>query len=187
MDTRETNANAPESGLNDDIPEEVAQHDAVYLLRTTQQHHVQLSAMADQKAGFLIGGSIVLLGLVLGQLGGEQSLGLLAAGLTALVTLSLAIFAVMPRFSGKTQGPGAAPNTLFFGVFAHIDEEDWIEDHLEMLSDAARVRRAMLRDIHQMGSDLYSTKFRYLSYAFRVAFVGFAISFAVALIEFIVT
>lgn len=182
---RQTEGDTPDRGPHEDIPEEVAQHDAVYLLRTTQQHHVHLSAMADQKAGFLIGGSIVLLGLVLGQLGGEQSLGLLAAGFTALVTLSLAIFAVMPRFSGKTHEPGATPNTLFFGVFAHINEEEWIEEHLELLNDATRVRRAMLRDIHQMGSDLYWKKFRYLSYAFQVAFVGFAISFAVALIEFI--
>lgn len=185
MRQTEEEALAPET--DSEIPEEVAQHDAVYLLRTTQQHHVHLSAMADQKAGFLIGGSIVLLGLVLGQLGGGQSLGLLAAGFTALVTLSLAIFAVMPRFSGKTREPGANPNTLFFGVFAHINEEDWIEDHLQMLNDAKSVRRAMLRDIHQMGSDLYRTKFRYLSYAFKVAFVGFALSFAVALIEFIVS
>jgi hypothetical protein len=185
MGMRQTEREARDREIRNEIPEEVAQHDAVYLLRTTQQHHVQLSAMADQKAGFLIGGSIVLLGLVLGQLGGEQSLGLLAAGFTALVTLSLAIFAVMPRFSGKTLEPGTTPNTLFFGVFAHINEEEWIDRHLEMLNDATSVRRAMLRDIHQMGSDLYRTKFRYLSYAFRVAFVGFAFSFAVALIEFI--
>lgn len=184
---RQTERETRTPETDSEIPAEVAQHDAVYLLRTTQQHHVQLSAMADQKAGFLIGGSIVLLGLVLGQLGGEQSLGLLAAGFTALVTLSLAIFAVMPRFSGKPREPGATPNTLFFGVFAHINEEEWIEEHLEMLNDSTSVRRAMLRDIHQMGSDLYRTKFRYLSYAFRVAFAGFALSFAVALVEFIVS
>ncbi len=165
---------------------EISRRDSVFLLRTTQQHHVQLSAMADQKAGFLIGGSIVLLGLVLGQLEGSRSLGLLAAGLTALVTLSLAIYAVMPRFSGRTPSPTTSPNTLFFGVFARIDEDRWIEDHLELLKDDEEVRRAMLRDIHQLGTDLYRTKFRYLSYAFRVAFFGFALSFAVALIEFIV-
>ncbi len=167
-------------------PSELTRRDSVFLLRTTQQHHVQLSAMADQKAGFLIGGSIVLLGLVLGQLEGSRSLGLLAAGLTALVTLSLAIYAVMPRFSGRTPSPTTSPNTLFFGVFARIDEDTWIEDHLEMLEDDVEVRRAMLRDIHQLGTDLYRTKFRYLSYAFRVAFIGFALSFAVALIEFLV-
>lgn len=167
-------------------PSELTKRDSVFLLRTTQQHHVQLSAMADQKAGFLIGGSIVLLGLVLGQLNGSRSLGLVAAGLTALVTLSLAIFAVMPRFSGRTPTPTTSPNTLFFGVFARIDEDKWIEDHLEMLEDDIEVRRAMLRDIHQLGTDLYKTKFRYLSYAFRVAFFGFAFSFALALVEFII-
>ena len=142
--------------------------------------------MADQKAGFLIGGSIVLLGLVLGQLDDNVSLGLLAAGLTALATLSLAIYAVMPRFSGTTNKPRSSPNTLFFGVFARLDEDRWIDEHLELLDDPQEVRRAMLRDIHQMGSDLYRTKFRFLSYAFRVAFIGFALSFAVALIEFVV-
>lgn len=177
---------APEHSSVASEASEIARRDSVYLLRTTQQHHVQLSAMADQKAGFLIGGSIVLLGLVLGQLGDSDSLGLLAAGFTALVTLSLAIFAVMPRFKATSPKPTDSPNTLFFGVFAMIDEEVWIEDHVRLLNHSEEVRRAMLRDIHQLGSDLYRTKFRYLSYAFRVAFIGFALSFAIALIEFIV-
>lgn len=177
--SRQDLAETPEADL-------LARRDSVFLLRTTQQHHVQLSAMADQKAGFLIGGSIVLLGLVLGQLDGSNSLGLLAAGFTALVTLSMAIFAVMPRFSARPPKAEDSPNTLFFGVFAKIDEETWIEDHLEMLNHSEEVRRAMLKDIHQMGSDLYRTKFRYLSYAFRVAFVGFAFSFFLALVEFII-
>ncbi len=160
--------------------------EVAFLLRNTQQHHVSLSGMADQKSGFLIGGSIVLLGLVLGQLGTTRSYGLLAAGLTALVTLALAILAVIPRFHPGTKVGSGNPNTLFFGVFANIDEKTWIDAHMDLLEDSAKMRRAMLRDIHQMGTSLYRRKYRYLAYAFRVAFIGYGLSFGVALVEFVI-
>ncbi len=38
----------------------------INMLRSTQQHHVMLSSMADQKASFLIGASVVTTSLVLG-------------------------------------------------------------------------------------------------------------------------
>jgi len=41
--------------------------EAVTLLRTTQQHHVQLSMMADQKANMLIGATFVVFTLAIGQ------------------------------------------------------------------------------------------------------------------------
>ena len=58
--------------------------DSMLMLRTAHQHHVHLSAMADQKAGFLIGGSVVLLGLVVGALDDSPSLGIIMVGATAL-------------------------------------------------------------------------------------------------------
>lgn len=153
------------------------------MLRTVQQHHVQLSAMADQKASFLIGGSIVLLGIVVGQLQGSSSIALAVAGVTALVTLVLAIFAVMPRFTGIPPSTARSTNVFFFGVFAHIDEEEFIESQLGVFTDSEDIQRALLRDIHQLGTALYKTKYRLLSYAFKVALVGLTVSFLVALAE----
>jgi len=167
--------------------EEASSHqsaEAIGLLRTTQQHHVHLSAMADQKAGFLVGSSVVLLGLVIGNLETSDSIALVMVGLTALCALVLSIIAVIPRYHGAPI-PGASPNTLFFGVFAHIDEDEFIKTHLDLLHDNEQVRTAMLRDIHQMGTALNNKKFRYLSYAFRVALWGMVGSFAVAVIEFV--
>ena len=159
--------------------------EAIGLLRTAQQHHVHLSAMADQKAGFLVGSSVVLLGLVIGNLETSSSFALVMVGLTALASLVLSIIAVIPRYT-TSPIPGAQPNTLFFGVFAHMDEDEFIDTHLELLHDNENVRRAMLRDIHQMGTALNNKKFRYLSYAFSVALWGMVVSFGIAVIEFIV-
>lgn len=160
--------------------------EVIALLRTTQQHHVHLSAMADQKAGFLIGSAVVLLGLVIGNLETSSSVSLVMVGLTALAALVLAIVAVMPRYyTSPTEN--SRPNTLFFGVFAHIDEDEFIDHHLELFKDNEEVRRAMLRDIHQLGSALNAKKFRYLGYAFQVALWGMVASFAAAVIEVIVS
>ena len=41
---------------------------AIYLLRTTQQNHVSLSMMADQKASILIGAAFVLLTILFANL-----------------------------------------------------------------------------------------------------------------------
>ena len=158
--------------------------EAVTLLRTVQQHHVQLSAMADQKAGFLIGGSVVLLGLVLGQLD-EPSVALVIAGSTAITTLALSIIAVMPRFYTEPIGH-ARPNLMFFGVFSHIPEDDFIDQAMELLDTEDGTRRAFLRDIHQMGVGLNATKFRYLAYAFRIALGGMAAAFVAGFFELVV-
>ena len=46
-----TEENSPE--------EKEDQHDIIYAVRTAQQHQVQLSLMADQKANILIGFSLI--------------------------------------------------------------------------------------------------------------------------------
>ena len=160
-------------------------HEVIALLRTTQQHHVHLSAMADQKAGFLIGSAVVLIGLVIGNLEDSSSLALILVGLTALASLVFAIIAVMPRYY-TSPSSDSRPNTLFFGVFSQMHEDEFIDHHLELFRDNEEVRRAMLRDIHQLGSALNAKKFRYLGYAFRVALWGMIASFAVAVIEAVV-
>lgn len=164
-------------------PEAMYVAESVALLRTVQQHHVQLSAMADQKAGFLIGGSVVLLGLVLGQISDGGSVALLAAGTTAILTLALSIVAVIPRFY-RAATEHERPNLMFFGVFAQLEEDEFIDQVLELTATPGGVRRAFLRDIHQMGKGLNATKFRYLAYAFRVALGGMALAFIAAIVEY---
>ena len=160
--------------------------DSMLMLRTAHQHHVHLSAMADQKAGFLIGGSVVLLGLVVGALDDSPSLGIIMVGATALGSLILSIIAVIPRYFTSPTDEWE-PNRLFFGVFSHMEEDEFIDYHMEVSRDSEAVHRAMRRDIHQMGTALNATKFRYLGWAFRVALWGMGASFVVALIEALVS
>src|SRR5437762_14176350 len=91
------------------------------LLRTVQQHHVQLSVMADTKASILITISSIVLTIALSR-SNEPNLrpALLTIAATSLVSLLLAIIAVLPTFSEPRRGSNRTRNILFFGHFASM-------------------------------------------------------------------
>lgn len=150
--------------------------DAVYALRTTQQHHVQLSLMADHKANMLIGATFIVFTLAIGQSQtGNMSLPLLILAIAAFASAGLAAIAVMPSFAPRKGGP---TNLLFFGGFSTLSEEEFV-DHLlnEEFQTQESVYRAMLRDIYQMGTLLGRKKYRFLGWAYRVFLIGLTLTF----------
>lgn len=154
----------------------------IYALRTTQQHHVQLSIMADNKANMLIGATFVVFTLAIGQSkAGDFSMSLLILAVTAFASAGLAAFAVMPAIKPRA---GDKPNLLFFSAFSNLSEEEYIDKLLnkECVSSEATYH-AMLRDIHQMGRVLERKKYRYLGWAYRVFMAGLTLSFIIYLFE----
>lgn len=155
---------------------------AVYALRTTQQHHVQLSMMADHKANMLIGAAFVVFTLAIGQSAtGQPSLPLIILAVSACTAGGLAAFAVMPSIHGRK---GTPSNWLFFGNFSTVEEERFLDHMLNSeFRDTESTFRAMLRDIHQMGNVLATKKYRYLGYAYRVFLAGISLSVLTYLAE----
>lgn len=150
--------------------------DAVYALRTTQQHHVQLSMMADHKANMLIGATFIVFTLAIGQSRtGDLSIPLMILAVAAFASAGLAAIAVMPSFTPRKGGP---TNLLFFGGFSDLSEEEFI-DHLlnKEFESQESVYRAMLRDIYQMGIILGRKKYRFLGWAYRVFLFGLTLTF----------
>lgn len=158
-------------------PDEVIQ-----LLRTTQQHHVQLSLMADHKANMLIGATFVVFTLAIGQSHASSfSLPLLILAISAFCAAGLAAIAVMPATKIRA---GANPNMLFFGAFSKISEDEFKDRLLtENFVDQETVYRTMLRDIYQMGLVLERKKYRYLGFAYRVFLLGLSMTFVTYLAE----
>ena len=148
---------------------------AIHLLRTTQQHHVQLSLMADQKANMLIGATFVVFTLAIGQSRlGEFSIPLLVLAISSFASAALAAMAVMPSTVPKSTNN---PNWLFFGAFSQIDEEEFTTKIMDGLDNPDIIFRTMIRDIYQMGCILNDKKYRYLGWAYRVFLVGLTLTF----------
>jgi hypothetical protein len=142
-------------------------HGAIYMLRTVQQHHAHLSALADQKAGIIIAANSILFSLALTRNLQQVDWAALLLMAGSAITVLFALLVVAP-FSAFRKSPAAGTrhfNLLFFGHFSSLGPEEFSEQmHGAMKNDAA-LHETMIRDIYQLGMVLAKRKYRFLGYA----------------------
>jgi hypothetical protein len=152
---------------------------SIYLLRTVQQQHVTLSMMADQKANMLLGVTSVVMALVVreGRLDG-LSPAVLVMGAFSFAAALLCMMAVIPKIGGPRPDtrPEARPNLLFFGIFAELDEDDYLHRMQQVMASDAEIYATMVRDVHQQGLLLKRKKYYWLGWAYRVFIAGLVLT-----------
>ena len=163
------------------VPEAEVLHsfasDGVHLLRTAQQVQYQLSQMADQKAGMLLGITFVIFTISVGQAKlGRPEPALLILAATAFVAGFLTVLAVLPSVKPGPR-PDSTRNILFFGSFTQLPEDEYVERLLTIVADSRTVYEAFAHDIYQNGTVLAFKKYRLIGYAYRVMLVGLSLSF----------
>ena len=150
------------------------------LLRTAQQHHVHLSAMADTKANIIITVSSIVLTLALSRLRDpDLALGLSILVAFTLLALLLAILAVLPKYRPLDVDSGALPphfNIVFFGHFGGLDQQRFLEEIARPLRSDAGVYEAMAKDLYGLGSYLLKHKYRYLRWSYLFFLAGFVLA-----------
>lgn len=168
-----------------DVPERSASD---HLLRMVQQHHVQLSMMADTKANIIITVSSIVLTLALGRATNPEyrvAMGVLAV--FTLIALLLAVLAVLPKFrpvNNRDPRQSLDFNILFFGHFSGMDQERFLRE----LADAMRPGRAyetVARDVYGLGSYLAAHKYHWLRLSYMFFLSGFLLACAIQVIELI--
>lgn len=144
------------------------------LLVTAQTTHVSLSAMADSKASTLMASTFVVFALTVGEITAHKVTVplLLLAGFSALATI-LCVLAIKPSLPKPTPTIAPGTNPLFFGFFAGVPEQEFVDHLIDTMRSEESTYRAMARDLHQNGKVLYARKYLYLSYAYSVFLVGF--------------
>jgi len=158
---------------------------AVHMLRTVQIVTLTLSQMADQKASILMGSSFVVFSLAVGRaLTGELPWPLAVLALFAFLSALFAAIAVMPSIAKPKARSGGPLNTLFFGHFHDLDEEEWTQGILAAIRTDEGVFRLMLHDAYQNGQVLQHTKYRYLRLAYRLFVVGLMATLATFAVQF---
>ena len=150
---------------------------ADYLIRTAQQHHVHMSAMADTKANIIITVSSIVLTLSLGRLN-EPSIQQSAVVLMAftLIALLLAVLAVLPKYrpiATKKDSLPASFNVMFFGHFAALEREQFYAEMAHALRSDPATYHALANDLYSLGYYLAKHKYRYLRFSYLVFLTGF--------------
>lgn len=152
-------------------------------LRTIQQHHVQLSLLADTKASILITIASIIVTFAFSRAGDlRYRSALMTLTAACLLSLLLAVLAIIPNFAGISLRKPKRPNPfniLFFGHFALMSEDEFLKDMKEILSSEELLQRTALHDIYTLGTYLYYKKYRFLRYAYFSLLIGFIAASAV--------
>ena len=157
-------------------------------LRTAQQHHVQVSVMADVKANIVITASSIVLTLALNRFddpGYRTSVMVLVPFIT--LALLFAIIAVLPKHR-PVHWPAGAPkpsmfNLLFFGHFATLSKERFLVEMEKVMESDAALYRAASEDIYGIGYYLDRYKYRYLRWSYFFFLAGFLLASAFAAVR----
>lgn len=155
------------------------------MLRTAQQHHVQLSMMADVKANIIITVSALVMTMTLARVNDpELRLSALTLLVFTAIALLLAILAVLPKYRPLRLGDPDAElpqnfNILFFGHFAELPRERFLKEVARVMKPDGIVYDTMARDIYGLGYYLGHQKYRYL----RLSYLFFLSGFMLAIVE----
>ena len=151
-----------------------------HLMRQTRMHHEQLSIMADTKANMLLTISSVVISLSVPHMfvAGAVGWALLVLVFFSLITVGLAVYAVMPKipYSAKSapRPDLASPrfNLLFFGDFTRLSYAEFEAAMEETMNDPSRTYEVQVREIYTLGAFLAAKKYRFLKLAYVALFSG---------------
>lgn len=180
----------PDSGIAGPFAGITERNTGDNLLRTAQQHHVQLSALADTKANIIITVSSIVMSLALGRLSDPKLMASAATLLVfTLIALMLAILAVLPKFRAHKFDGEQLPanfNPFFFGHFASMDQDRFEREVARQMHTDGRAYRAMARDIYGLGVYLARYKYPYLRWSYLFFLSGFIVAAIVQAVVFFV-
>ena len=148
------------------------------LLRTMQQHHVQLSVMADTKANILITVSSIILTMILGYMSNpDLRAAMITLGAFIFAALLLAVIAVLPKYRPlRVAADGSIPpgfNLRFFGHFAELPRERFLAELAQKMKSDGSVYETMASDLYSIGVYLSRHKYFYLRLSYLFFLGGF--------------
>jgi len=181
----------PFQQLDTDTPNRAVQT----FFRTTYRVHINLSAIADNKANIMISVNAVLVSVLITFLSyrniGETQprilLPIILFIVTGLTSLTFAVLSARPkvtRLNAEQSDPvKIRRNVAFFGNFVNLELNQFEEAMDAMLRDDELVYGNMSRDLYFLGKVL-DRKYHFLSLSYNVFMIGFfatAITFLIVL------
>lgn len=166
------------------------------MFRLTSQNHVELSAMADNKANIMITVNSIIVSILVSILirKFEEFPNLVVPTviltLVCLITIVFSVLATRPNVSSgrftREDVMAKRTNLLFFGNFHNMTLEDYEEGVREMMTDSEFLYGSMTRDIYFQGKVL-GRKYKLLRISYTVFMFGFVLavfSFGIAIFFF---
>lgn len=160
------------------------------IFRNAYRVHIEVSALADAKANFLISVNSIILILIVAH--GQKYIThkglLLPVGIVIATCICSMIFAVLvarPRFkqmkAGEVSIKSGKSNLLFFGSFTALRKDEFIEGFSDLITSPNQLYSSMMGDIYEMGVVL-KRKYIRLQYAYGILLYGFPLGLIIFVI-----
>jgi len=171
------------SQLESGVPTRAAQT----FFRAIYRNHINLSAIADNKANIMISVNAILISVLITflsyrNIAETQPMILLPVVIFLVVGLSSLVFAVLsarPKITRLNESAGSTgdqkKSLAFFGNFVGLDVDAFETQMNEVLNDSHLVYSNMVRDLYHLGKVL-DKKYNYLSIAYNIFMVGLIVT-----------
>lgn len=178
-------------GLEEGLPLRAIQT----FFRTNYRNHINLSAIADNKANIMISVNSILISVLLtvltyrnmANINPKVILPAVIFLVSALVSLIFAVLSARPKVTSlhnqEMPKESIRQNIVFFGNFVHLDLDQYEEAIDAVFRDPELLYGNMARDLYFLGKVL-AKKYAYLTIAYNVFMLGFVatvITFLLAL------
>lgn len=155
--------------------------------RTNYRNHINLSAIADNKANIMISVNAVLITVIISILS-YKNLTEIEPGIFfpsviflcfGLASLTLAVLASRPKVTShldlESAKSGTSKNLIFFGNFVKLSEEEYEEAMDKMFKDTNLLYSNLSADIYNLGKVL-DKKYKLLAASYNFFLIGFGIT-----------
>lgn len=151
------------------------------MFRTSLKNHMELSAIADNKANMMLSVSALVLSIVISSLASkldkhsELIVPTIFIVLVCLVTIVLATLSTSPKITGGKFSTDDVKkrkaNLLFFGNFHKMKLDDYDWGMKEMMKDKEYLYSSLIRDLHSLGVVL-ARKYQFLRWCYMIFMYG---------------
>lgn len=155
------------------------------MFRTTSRSHIELSAMADNKANIMISINTILISIVVTLLVRKLDANphlIIPTLILLLVSLTTIIFATLVTRPKVTSGiftkediDNKRANLLFFGNFFNMKYDDFQWGMKQMMNDKDYLYGSMIKDFYSLGTVL-GRKYKYLTVCYNIFMYGMIIA-----------
>lgn len=155
------------------------------MFRLTSRNHLQLSAMADNKANILISVNSIIISIIIsGLIKSLDSHDHLVIPTYMILTINVVtiVFAIMALRPNVTKGKFTRKdieekntNLLFFGNFHGMNRNDYKWGMVEMMNDSNYLYSSLIDDIYFLGKVL-GKKYRFLRLSYNIFMYGIIIA-----------
>lgn len=150
--------------------------------RANYRNHINISAIADNKANIMISVNAIMITVVISILSYQDVprtnpmvlLPVVIFLVTGMASLIFAVLSIRPKVTDLSEKAKEElkNNLVFFGNFVNLSLPDFEDAMDEMLRDEELIYGNMVRDIYYLGKVL-DKKYRYLTTSYNIFMVGF--------------